>query len=734
MNDGLPAPINAEDEWIELQDDHDRSYYFNRYTDEVRWEKPNVLRKTELEKELAKLPWRTYYDDNGAPYYHNMKTKETRWKKPEEMVEVEKQCQLIKLGKLTKSIIDETNELFSSNQSSPMDDTSSCRSPSSCCTSSSLPDSEKATANKDYQMKFSTTKEAMEAFKCLLKEKNVPSNASWEKAKSIIENDKRYRFCLKSFPEKKQAFNAYKTQKQKEEKDAERMRIRENKSKLENFLKNEQRVTSSTSYNKANIMFMHCGTWTNVNENDRMDIFREMVREKAKIERDKVKDLTRRNRRKLKEILVNMKSVRYNTSWNAFRTILPTIPEYKNTELETMDKEQALKVFIDHIRSLERSLESDIEQNKRINREKDRNHRHDFLKLLSHYFRDGKINHMTKWKEIYPDLKEERIFQEIVLRCDYSSSISTSNPLDLFKMYMAELKDKFSAERKIIKKILHEKLYTLTVDETFDDFYKVIQNDHRLHNLNLGNIRLTFDSLFAKALERQTEKEKEELKRIAKLENSYLLILKFYLDKEGDTRVYDEVDKRRAEQSSSSSSSSNEEKDKNDEEMEGGKSKISKIQRHSKVIMEVTTFEEFEEYAKTALEVYMLIWNKLSPLTINKDRLIFPLDTISKHKKVFSQFQSNEQRKKLFLAFIDDLKKRDLKLVKIKQSPEDGEMSMTDSESDNGDKYKSYVEEEGEIVDDDRKRSKNSTEEEDYSSESDYENSRKYRKKRKNYH
>ncbi len=45
----------------------------------------------------------------------------------------------------------------------------------------------------------------------------VPANASWELAMKLIINDPRYG-ALKHLNEKKQAFNAYKTQRAKEEK------------------------------------------------------------------------------------------------------------------------------------------------------------------------------------------------------------------------------------------------------------------------------------------------------------------------------------------------------------------------------------------------------------------------------------------------------------------------------------------------------------------------------------
>lgn len=74
---------------------------------------------------------------------------------------------------------------------------------------------------KSIEIQFKDKKEAIEAFKELLKEKDVPSNASWELCVKMICKDPRYP-TLKKLNEKKQAFNAYKTQKQKDEKEEQR--------------------------------------------------------------------------------------------------------------------------------------------------------------------------------------------------------------------------------------------------------------------------------------------------------------------------------------------------------------------------------------------------------------------------------------------------------------------------------------------------------------------------------
>lgn len=80
-----------------------------------------------------------------------------------------------------------------------------------------------------------------------MKEKNVSSKSTWENALKLISNDPRYG-SLKHLTEKKQAFNAYKVQKQKEEKEDERRRFKLNKEELEKFLTTCEYMNSSIKY------------------------------------------------------------------------------------------------------------------------------------------------------------------------------------------------------------------------------------------------------------------------------------------------------------------------------------------------------------------------------------------------------------------------------------------------------------------------------------------------------
>ena len=94
---------------------------------------------------------------------------------------------------------------------------------------------------------FRDKKEAMEALKELLRDKAVPSSANWETALKMIQKDSRWE-VLSKLQEKKQAFNAYKIQKQKEEKEEARLLAIRNKAELEQFLTSTDRMSSMVKY------------------------------------------------------------------------------------------------------------------------------------------------------------------------------------------------------------------------------------------------------------------------------------------------------------------------------------------------------------------------------------------------------------------------------------------------------------------------------------------------------
>lgn len=279
--------------------------------------------------------------------------------------------------------------------------------------------------------------------------------------------------------------------------------------------------------------------WANVADSDRRDIYEDVIFALAKREKEEGKMLKKRNMKKLAEVLDSMPKINYDTTWSEAQVLLLENTAFKNdVNLLAMDKEDALIVFEEHIRDLEKEQIEEKEREKRryyilyrikvnklilllINRLKrqSRKNRDQFLALLDHLHEEGKLTSMSLWVELYPIISADVRFSAMLGQ-------SGSTPLDLFKFYVEDLKSRFHDEKKIIKDILREKGFEVKVSTTFDQFATVICEDKRSAELDAGNVKLTFNSFLEKAEAKEKERLKEESKRMKKLEASFKTLLR----------------------------------------------------------------------------------------------------------------------------------------------------------------------------------------------------------------
>merc|ERR550519_2178573 len=163
-------------------------------------------------------------------------------------------------------------------------------------------------------MVFRDKKEAMEALKELLREKNVPSSANWENALKMINKDPRWE-TLSKLSEKKQAFNAYKIQKQKEEKEEARLTAIKNKEDLELFLMTTDRMSSTIRYYKCEEIFADLPLWKSVPDTERKEIYSDVVHNLSKKREGASKTLRKKNMSRLADILDKMTKIDFQTTW-----------------------------------------------------------------------------------------------------------------------------------------------------------------------------------------------------------------------------------------------------------------------------------------------------------------------------------------------------------------------------------------------------------------------------------
>uniref|UniRef100_A0A8C7UNV3 Pre-mRNA-processing factor 40 homolog A n=1 Tax=Oncorhynchus mykiss TaxID=8022 RepID=A0A8C7UNV3_ONCMY len=489
-----------------------------------------------LQQMLSKCPWKEYKSDNGKAYYYNSQTKESRWTKPKELEDLEvleeqmSQVPMHVAEVSAEAPVNSTEEAVSMEAPAryyrhpifPPDRIEKPESHSNVVKAPTLindasKDERPELVKKTY--KWNTKEEAKQAFKELLKEKGVSSNASWEQAMKMIINDPRYS-ALPKLSEKKQAFNAYKVQTEKEEKEEARLKYKESKETYQRFLENHEKMTSTTRYKKAEQMFAELDVWSTVPERDRLEIYEDVLFYLAKKEKEQAKQLRKRNWEALKNILDNMANVTYRTTWSEAQQYLLDNPTFaEDEELQNMDKEDALICFEEHIRALEKEEEDEKQKTLLRERRRQRKNRESFQKFLDELHDHGQLHSMSAWMEMYPTVSSDIRFANMLGQ-------PGSTPLDLFKFYVEDLKARYHDEKRIIKDILKDKNFLVEVNTSFEDFGSVISSDKRAMTLDAGNIKLAFNSLLEKAEAREREREKEEARKMKRKEATFKSMLK----------------------------------------------------------------------------------------------------------------------------------------------------------------------------------------------------------------
>ncbi|XP_012587985.1 PREDICTED: pre-mRNA-processing factor 40 homolog B isoform X6 [Condylura cristata] len=508
---------------------------------------------------LSQCPWKEYKSDTGKPYYYNNQSKESRWTRPKDLDDLEALVKQEATGKQQQQpqtlqpqppqpqpqpdpppappgpaaaptdllepepggnedcdVSEATQPLEQGFLQRPEEGSSSSagqHQPPQQEEEESKPEPERS------GLSWSNREKAKQAFKELLRDKAVPSNASWEQAMKMVVTDPRYS-ALPKLSEKKQAFNAYKAQREKEEKEEARLRAKEAKQTLQHFLEQHERMTSTTRYRRAEQTFGELEVWAVVPERDRKEVYDDVLFFLAKKEKEQAKQLRRRNIQALKSILDGMSSVNFQTTWSQAQQYLMDNPSFaQDHQLQNMDKEDALICFEEHIRALEREEEEERERARLRERRQQRKNREAFQTFLDELHESGQLHSMSTWMELYPAVSTDVRFANMLGQ-------PGSTPLDLFKFYVEELKARFHDEKKIIKDILKDRGFCVEVSTAFEDFAHVISFDKRAAALDAGNIKLTFNSLLEKAEAREREREKEEARRARRREAAFRSMLR----------------------------------------------------------------------------------------------------------------------------------------------------------------------------------------------------------------
>nr|CAD2136022.1 unnamed protein product [Meloidogyne enterolobii] len=506
-SDVKPSSSNeASSIWSQHVADNGRIYFYNKVTKVSSWTKPDEL-KTSEEKE--KSVWREYKTPEGKTYYYNTVTKITTWTKPEILNEVK----------------DEKPEPA---QNTPNSEIEKAMEATLMAFDGKSEDKKKIKVEEpkkeepEDEQEINLKKRQIDVFREMLQEKandrRINTNMSWEQASKYIQHDVRFKI-LPKVSEKKQIFSAWKIQRSKDERHERRTAIKKAKENLEEWLMSNVRMKPTLRYHKAEKYFADEHLWRAVSDVERREIFDDVKKAIIKLDAEQKKVTKERNIKTLGDILEGMDAIDHTTTWAQAQRILIENPDFaRDTILQGMDKEDALIVFQNHIKSAEgHYLKEKQNEALRIKRS-ERKTREQFIQFLSELFERGLITPTSTWASLYPTISADRRFENMLLT-------TGSTSLDLFKFYVEDLKNQFYTDKKIVKEILVQKEIVLKDSVAFDHFQQWIREHPKGKKISTNSLKFCYYSLCDKAIEKVKESEREMDKKKKKLEESFISLL-----------------------------------------------------------------------------------------------------------------------------------------------------------------------------------------------------------------
>jgi pre-mRNA-processing factor 40 len=533
-----PQTAPAKPVWTEHVDKNSgRTYYYNTVTKQSAWTKPadyvppegaasassapsgTPAAQTQTQQPAATVKsssgWKEYSSPDGRKYYHNASTGVTQWNKPADFEAP---------GDASKPAAENVNGKAEDKASSGVADSAKPQEEDGK-EKEEVEKKRKQTAKERErerqleaerekermrefekqlaEVKYDSKEEALAAFKAMLEDKVTSHTMTWQELVPLCQYDVRFR-ALKSTGEKKNVFQHFITQKQKDFIDKERIRKKEAKEAFiqlleeSEFIDHKARLRDVTKELSKDPRFKAVES-----ERERSELFEDYVMKLEKKEKERLKSARTENLKAFVELLEQTPDLTSKSRWSEVKALIKDDERY--LALEGDDKYR-LGAFDDYMQTLARKEAEEKELARERRRQAEKAQRAALQELLTELNAKNIVTAKTAWK----DIEEDPAFMEDSRTQTMLAEQSKGKVMDAFDDYVEELNRKFLADRPALKDA-YKAATALDVLQCGPKGFEDAIREHRdAHDISEQHIELFYKELLKLAQEEEAKKERRK--------------------------------------------------------------------------------------------------------------------------------------------------------------------------------------------------------------------------------
>ncbi|KAH8832897.1 hypothetical protein DL96DRAFT_1704945 [Flagelloscypha sp. PMI_526] len=530
--------------WTEHTNPEGRIYWFHTGTRQSVWEKPEEL-KTAFEKALAQTKWKEYFSNNKKYYYHT-ETKESKWEMPPELKELSDKIEREKNATaLVPTIpgqgppIPGQGALVPAGGLNPSLSALQQNGSNGLPTSAALPGRPNLPEDPVIPHNgFATFEEGEKAFIHLLKKAGVDPSWSWEETMRTIITDPLYK-ALNQMAERRAAFEKHVAALRAKETEDRENRLAKLRPALRNMLKGNPNVFHYSTFASADKYFSQHPIWQQARiEAERKLIFEEYVDELKQREISESRTLRTRSIQKVMSLFKKL-DIDVTTRWrDAHKQVQATDEWRQDEDLRKLPDLDVLLAFEDYYRLREREFEEQTRRTQINKNRRERKAREAFKDMLADLHADGKLKARTKWKDIYPMIKNDDHYLDLL-------GNAGSNPLELFWDFVDELDQKLDVKIETVEKAILKyesskdgdgdvkmdetnARFQITVDTKERQFVNYLEevNDAEVNRLTRDELAEVFHAKLLLVQKKQADEKKKYERRQRHLQDDLRYALK----------------------------------------------------------------------------------------------------------------------------------------------------------------------------------------------------------------